>query len=258
MGKASSAKKVARVAKAGKGTKVRSTQGQVFYISLAVVVIVGVALIIFARTSGRTAAVAEPPTLTDHWHTAYGVYACDHFLTAVQNQNDPNGIHTHGDGVIHVHPFSSVSTGSNAKLGVFFNAAGIKMSNTKLEMPENLGTYENGKDCKGKPANLRVAVWDDATGTAAPRIYTSDFKNIRFTNDRMAMTIAWVPDDVNLDKLKPPSIPTLDQLSDVGTTPTTVAGATTVPGATTAPGAATVPRATTTTATTTPSSSTSG
>ena len=58
MGKASSAKKVARVAKAGKGTKVRSSQGQIFYLSLAVVAILGVALVLIARQSGKSNRVA--------------------------------------------------------------------------------------------------------------------------------------------------------------------------------------------------------
>ena len=74
MGKASSAKKVARVAKAGKGSKVRTSQGQVFYVSLAIVAVLGLALIVFARQSGNENRVASPPTLSDHWHEAYGFY----------------------------------------------------------------------------------------------------------------------------------------------------------------------------------------
>jgi hypothetical protein len=226
VGKASSSKKVARASRAGGKTKVRAQQGLVFPVALGLVIAVGLALIVYARQS-RPDNASVPPTLNDHWHTAYGIYACDKFLTPIQNQNDeidgtPIGVHTHGDGVIHVHPFTSSAAGTNADLGVFFKTTGTKMSNDKLELPEGLGTYQNGDDCKGKPGTLKVLVWDDANSTANPKIFITDFGNIRFTNDRMAMTIAFVNDDADLNTLKPPSIPELDQLSDVGsTTPST-------------------------------------
>ena len=247
MGKASSAKKVARASRAGGQKKVRNSQGLVFPIALGLVVFLGLGLIFYARQS-QPASSAEPPTVNDHFHTAYGVYACDKWLAPVQNTNDaidgtPIGIHTHGDGVIHVHPFNSIAAGKNAKLSVFFKTSGIKMSNTKLEMPENLGTYTNGDDCNGKPASLKVLVWDDANSTSDPKIYVTDFGNIRLDHDRAALTIAFVNDDADLKTLKPTSIPTLDKLSDVGSpsTATTVPGASTVPGETTVPGATTVP-----------------
>jgi hypothetical protein len=253
VGKASSTKKVARVAKAGKGTKVRSSQGQVFYFSLAVIAILGVALVVFARQSGKANRVASPPTLTDHWHVAYGFYTCDHFQAPIQTTVDPIGIHTHGDGLIHIHPFTSEATGSNAKLGKFFNTVGVKMSNTTLELPEGQGTYKEGQDCNGKPANLRVAVWDNVVQGGSPQVYTTDFNNIRFTNSGMGITIAFVPDDVDLSTLKPPAerIALLGNPGDLttattlpgGTTATTVAGAATTaaPGAATAPGATAAP-----------------
>lgn len=253
MGKASSTKKVAKVAKSGKGTKVRSTQGQVFYVSIAIVVALGLALIVFARQSGKENRVASPPTLTDHWHAAYGFYTCDAFQPAITNTNDPLGIHTHGDGLIHIHPVSSQATGANAKLGVFLKAVDVKLSDTELVLPEGQGTFKEGQDCNGKPANLRVAVWDDVTAGGSPRIYTTDFSNIRFTNPNMGFTIAFVPDSVDLSTLKPPAdrIELLGNPGDLGATEpgaTTAPGATTVPGATptTTPGAATsAPAATT-------------
>ena len=259
MGKASSAKKVAKVAQAGKGSKVRSGQGQVFYLAIGVVAILGLALIIFARQSGNENRVAQPPTLTDHWHEAYGVYVCGKgFLPNITNQADPLGIHTHGDGLIHIHPVSSEATGSNAKLGVFFNATGIDMSDSKLALPEDLGTYETGYDCgDGKKAdNLRVAVFDPASSTGDPTIYTSGFDNIRFTGQDQAYIIAVVPDDFDMKGLNSQlaSIALLANPGDL--TPTSVPGettvpASTVPGATSLPGGTTVPGADTTAAPTT-------
>jgi hypothetical protein len=242
VGKASSTKKVARLAGTSSKTKVRTNRSLTFPIIVAVVVALGLALVVFARSSS-TASADTPPTLTDHWHAAYGIYACDQWLTSIQNQNDsvdgvPWGIHTHGDGVIHIHPFTSAAAGKNATLNQFFKTTGIKMSDTKLELPEDLGTFEEGKtECNGQPGSLKVLVWDDANSSADPKVFITDFNNIRFTSDRMAFTIAFVADDADLSSLKPPSVPTLDNLSDVSdndvtqnsegnNTPTTVAGST--------------------------------
>ena len=61
------------------------------------------------------ASAAAPSYLTkDHWHAAYGMYVCDHFLPPVTDaKEDVLGIHTHGEGVIHIHPFSAAASGDN-------------------------------------------------------------------------------------------------------------------------------------------------
>jgi hypothetical protein len=241
VGKASSTKKVARAAKAGGRTRVRSTQGLVFPIAFAVILLVGLLLVVYARRSGRDVAGANsnvaPVVFQDHFHAAYGVYVCDKFLAPFTNQNEQVdgaslGIHTHGDGIIHIHPFASSAAGKNAKLGVFFKALSVKIDGGKWSLPEGLGTYTDGADCKGSPAHWKAAVWDDAKGTAAPKIYVTDFANIRFTKNSMAITLAFVPDSVDLSTLKPTSIPTLDNLNDLTTAPVPTGTATTVDGAT--------------------------
>jgi hypothetical protein len=247
VGKASSAKKVARVAKSGKGAKVRSGQGQVFYTALAIVAVLGLALIVYARQSGESTRVASPPTLSDHWHSAYGVYVCgDGFLPPVTVQDDPVGIHSHADGLIHIHPFSSEATGSNAKLGVFLDATGIKLSSDKLELPNDGGTWETPFDCPdgGTVNTMRVAYWANANDTGDPIIYTSEFDDIRFTQDGGAYIIAAVPDDFDFAGLNAqlPSIAALAAPVDVAASDTpapTDPTATTVEGetTTTAPGA---------------------
>jgi hypothetical protein len=220
VGKASSTKKVARLAGGSGKTKVRTNRSLTFPLVLGTVIVLGVALVVFARTSTPSAA-DTPPTLQDHWHAAYGIYACDKWLTPIQTQNDsvdgvPVGIHTHADGVIHVHPFTSAAAGRNADLGEFFKTTGIKMSDTKLELPEGLGTFEEGETkCGDQDGQLKVLVWEDANSGGDPKVFITDFGNIRFTSDRMAMTIAFVPADADLSSLKPPSVPELDQLSDV-------------------------------------------
>lgn len=231
-----SAKRVAKVAKQSSKAKVRAQRGLLFPVSLAATIILGLFLVVYARQGGdRAAAASEPPTLDDHWHVAYGIRVCGEWKAPLTSQNElvdgvSLGIHSHADGVVHIHPFSSAASGRNAKLGIWMKAAGIDASNDKIELPEGQGTYENGIDeCDGKAASWKVGYWADSAQSSAPTIFVTDFSNIRFTQDRGAITLAFVPDDVNMTDLKPPSIPQLDQLTDIGPT-TTVAGD---PGATT-------------------------
>ncbi len=255
-----SAKRVAKVAKQSSKAKVRAQRGLLFPVSLAATIILGTFLIVYARQGGnRAASASEPPTLDNHWHVAYGVYVCSEWKPAITNQNElvngvSLGIHTHGDGVIHIHPFASSAAGKNAKMGIFFKAADVKVSSDKIEWPEGVGSFTNGKDqCDGKAGNWKVAYWADAAQSSAPTILVTDFANLHFDQDRGAITLAFVPDGVDMATLKPPSIPQLDTLSDVATTTTTVAGdptATTVAGdatATTVAGAATTAAAAATT-----------
>jgi hypothetical protein len=245
---------------------------------MVVVVLLGVGLIIYGKAHRANANTTPPlanaqndPSGNGHWHAAYAFYVCDKEVPFIQVEtpNDLNGIpvglHTHGDGIIHIHPFSTASSGSNAKLGKFAETAGWKITDTTLEIPE--GKYKNGDTCtvngKKEKAKVKVAVWE-TRNAAKPVIYTSGFKNIRFTANEMLITIGFVPDGVDLPK--PKSEPTLNALTDLGTTTsttvpgtgTTVPGTgTTVPGTgTTVPGTGTTVPVSGTTATTTAASST--
>ncbi|MGZ4695553.1 MAG: hypothetical protein ACXWA3_18175, partial [Acidimicrobiales bacterium] len=149
MGKASSAKKVARAARAGGSTKQRR-KNWAFPAGIAAIVVLGALVVFVARSTNDTASAASPTT-NDHWHAAYGIYVCNDFLPAVADgPTDTKGIHTHGDGIIHIHPFSGASAGSNAKLQVFADQVGMKLSSNGFTMPD--GTeYKNGYDCNGTP-----------------------------------------------------------------------------------------------------------
>lgn len=216
MGKASSSKKVARASRAGGGGKVSQQRNLTFPITIAVVLVLGLSLVIFAsRNNKATADDTAPVANVDHWHTAYGIYACDAFLDPLQVQTDPEGIHSHADGVIHIHPFLSSSAGKNATLQVFADATGLKLSDDSVEVP-GVGTFKNGDDCNGKPATWQVAIWQ-TEDAATPTIVTQDFGSIHFDNDRMLMTLAFVPEGTEIPK--PPSVGQLDQLTDVPTQP---------------------------------------
>ncbi len=269
MGKASSSKKVARAARAGGRNRVRSSQGRVFPMAVAIVVALGVAVIAYAKFNLSNRAEASPPTRDDHWHIAFGIYVCDKFLPAFTNTNDlvegsiPWGIHTHGDGIIHIHPFTSAATGDNADLGAFFRAINVDLSDDTLTVPSDTepavvaampggqNTLKNGAQCGDKEGRWEAAYWANAADAQPAARYDNSFDDIKLRDDRGALTLAFVPEGTDIPK--PESIPTLDQLTDVAPTATTIPGytanpeqapASTVPGETTVPGA-TVPGETT-------------
>src|SRR5437660_9818680 len=106
MGKASSSKKVARAAGAGGGRTVRGRQPWLYWSVIILTVILGTAGVVSSRNSrlhGISTSGSQPPRAgVDHWHVAYGIFICDHFDPAMpDNGQDPVGIHTHGDGIIH-------------------------------------------------------------------------------------------------------------------------------------------------------------
>ncbi len=258
MGKASSAKKVARVARAGgSGSSSKRGSKPLFPFAIGLIVVLGVSLIVFARSAQDQAAATPPVANQDHWHAAYGIRLCGQgFAAPLQGDNDPVGIHTHGDGIMHVHPFSSVASGENATLGQFFDTMGVTVDDDEIDLGGETKVKEGEDTCgaNDKPGIVQVAVWENAreADSTDPEIITEDVRGIRYANDSMAFTIAFAPEGANIPP--PPTIAGLDQLTDVepqGSTGTTVfdpATATSLPGGT-------VPTAPSTTAAATPDTS---
>ena len=206
MARPSSSKKVSRVASTGGGRAARSTKPLVWWGVMGLVVLLGVVGVVLSRQERqeRGPAALTPPTTQDHWHAAYGVYLCDEFAPPIQDQNDPRGIHTHADGIIHVHPFSSAAAGDNAVLDQFSRAAGMTLTDSRIKLPGGK-TFEEGEtECDGEPGIVQVKVDGE--------IVTDDVADIKL-GDRQILTIAFAPEGAELPD--PPSVPNLDNLSDV-------------------------------------------
>lgn len=162
--------------------------------------------------------VTPGPTVNDHWHEAYGFWLCDEWVTlngAAENPvNDAyvrSGLHSHDDGVIHIHPFTSAGTGENATLGTFLTVYGVELSDDALRFPADQGG-DMALTCDGAPAALSVTVWPDADSSAARATVTSDLAGIRLL-DGAAMTIAIATPGASIPM--PPSAPDLDALAVV-------------------------------------------
>lgn len=206
MGRASSSKKVARAAKAAgrPGTK----KSLVWPVSIGLVVLLGVGLIAISA-AGRESGADVQPLLGDHWHAAYGLYACDEFLPAVNDAvADQSGIHSHGDGLIHMHPLSTKYTGEGASLAAFGETTDLEISDDAIAMPSG-DTYENGDDCGGEPGQVQVKVWSGPGGTEG-RMLDGGFADFA-PQDGDILTVAFAPEGAEIPP--PPSAGT--QPSDV-------------------------------------------
>lgn len=262
MGKASSAKKVARIAQKGKGRKVRFQGGTLFPAIVIGLALIGTGLIVYSRASIPDRNMA--PTIEDHWHASYGFYACDKWLPDLQGAKEETdstgmpvsdgyrrtGIHSHNDGVMHWHPFTSAATGRNAKLGVFLNVYGVKLSDSKLELPEDQGgaKFEEGvtkctdKDGNSVDGQLVVYAYDTYADENEYSTFITNFKDVRLKQDGMAFVIVFAAPGTRPGL--PPSAQDLPKLgaADTGATgqPTTTVATSSgptdsTPGTTVAP-----------------------
>ncbi|MEY2403916.1 MAG: hypothetical protein QOD38_1467, partial [Acidimicrobiaceae bacterium] len=250
MGKASSAKKVARAARAGGNRRAGQRRALGFPVAIGLVIVVGLLLVVFAREKRN--ADAFPRANKDHVHSAIDIYTCvldtaaadattttststtlapdstasDSTTTTPETtsttaptsttQANPNdvhgeyqpapqdatsdvlGIHSHGDGLIHIHPFADSAAGRKATLGVFLDQVGITMTNETLTLPSGSTFTEGTTKCEGgKDALVQVAKWDHvadaAKGGKPNQIFTDGFDKIRL-GENQSFTIAFMPE----------------------------------------------------------------
>ena len=163
-----------------------------FPMAVALVVVLGSLLVIWARTDREA---TSAPRVGDHWHSVYDIYVCDSFRSKVVLENDPNGIHTHGDGLLHIHPFNKLASGRDAVLGEFFSAFGGRIDDASVVLDTGEELVE-GVDCGGQPTVLKVARFDADDLERDPEVVTEDLAGVRFLKNREAFTVAMVPADV--------------------------------------------------------------
>lgn len=241
MGKQSSNKKVQRAARAGGGRKaVRRQSSMMWPAVITALVVLGIFLIVVSRGE-NSANAGERPRLGDHWHEAHGINVCGQYQPNLPEAVN-GGIHTHGDGLIHVEATNSAETGKNANLGKFASnfGSGFRLTDTELRLPGGT-TYKNGDKCGDKPGRVAVYIWDSVSDET-PEIVTKDIAKIRLGNQRV-IAFSFNPAGAKLDKpasIKNLSDPNAGEGGSTGTTAPPVPLSTTVPpngatGATSAP-----------------------
>ena len=215
MGKASSSKKVARAAGIGGGRTNRGKAPVLWYGSLVIILLAGIGLTAFSRDQRQEQLASpeskeEPRANAAHWHVALGVRVCDRWLDPVQDQADPKGIHSHGDGIIHVHPFVASAAGRRATLERYAEAVKGELAVNRFAWPEGGGkkvAHETGDKCGEQEAEVRAFYNGE--------LHEGDPSDILLT-DRGKLVLALVPKGTTYEQIgDPPSTPGLDNLSDV-------------------------------------------
>ena len=206
MGKASSAKKVARAARAGGRVSSGQPRSLLFPGVLVAVVVLGLSLVVYAREDRRNDDLGGVPQLGDHIHQALSIYVCGEFLPDVPEFESEIGIHTHGDGVIHIHPFSQLGVGANATLERYMKdarEAGLDFSLTSSKLTFLDEEYKEGTTkCDGvEDPVLRMAYWKNVQGTDEdPEVTTGDFTDLRLTANGGGITIYYGDPDADIPK----------------------------------------------------------
>jgi plastocyanin len=118
-----------------------------------IVVVFGILGLLFYTRSAIGA-----PRIGDHWHAPYAIFVGDEQQPRIAETITQQGIHTHGDGVIHIHPHVTAGEGNGANLGNFFGDQGGKLTNNEMNIPGREETYKSGDDIDGNgtPEELRI------------------------------------------------------------------------------------------------------
>jgi hypothetical protein len=204
----------------------RGRSGFWWYALAGVVIVAGVVGIALSRSSNAD----TPPIVNqDHWHAAFGVNVCGEWLPNAPQFEDAEGIHTHGDGLIHIHPFLSRAAGKNATVGMYLKLGGWKANDSSFHLWDD-ATHKTGDKCDGKDATVR---WELNGKPQSGNI--SDYR----MKDQDIIALALLPKGEEIGT--PPSAAELAAPSDVAggasvpatgdTTPTSAGGV--VPGDTT-------------------------
>jgi hypothetical protein len=227
MGRASSKKKIDRAARAAGRPGAGRNMG--WPLMIGGLVILGVLLIVV--TVSGVDAERVPPRPGDHWHAAYGIYNCDTFLDPLVDQTeDVSGVHTHSDGLIHMHPFATQYAGDNTTLGLWGETVGLRLTDTTVEA--GAVTVKNGDDCGGQPGKVEAKVWSDLADEDG-RLLEGDFADYA-PQDGELVTIAFVPEGTEIPRPPDYALANLPNPSDVtGQPPALPSTTTTIPAETT-------------------------
>lgn len=156
----------------------------------------------------------KEPAIGEHIHAALGVNICGNqvrnapeFETRAGG-NEKAGLHSHGDGLIHLHPFTDDEVGGNATVGLFFEYGGWELSEDRVALPGWAESIDvnNGDTCPdGRPGRVRWKVnGEEQEGNPADYApEDGDVIAIAFIADGDA--IADVPAEIVNDVLPNPS-----------------------------------------------------
>ena len=125
--------------------------------------VAAVIAVVFASLGGLffvRGATGAPRIGVDHWHATYQTYICGERQPHAPEWH--SGVHTHADGIIHIHTFVPSEEGPGARLVKWFEYGGGKLTQSEMRMPGSRQEYKNGDTCPdGSEGVLQVFVNDE-------------------------------------------------------------------------------------------------
>ncbi len=106
-----------------------------------ILIVFGILAVLFLTRSATGA-----PRVGDHWHATYTYTVCGEKQPAFPTW-ESGGVHTHGDGIIHSHPFSAAYEGPGARLVKWFGYGGGKLTSDTVRAPGSNKEHKNGDQC---------------------------------------------------------------------------------------------------------------
>ena len=205
---------VERVARTGGGdSRIGRILRPSFPALVVVIIAAGTALVTFAYTTRDVQ--AHPVQHVDHWHSPYALWDCAEgdegaFLPHFTSTDDENGIHSHDDAIIHIHPYVENASGENATIEDFMTSMRAEISDDALTLADGRVLGED-VTCAGESAIIQVHRWEFANSVDEdPDVFTENLADTRFRNNGEAWVIARAPEGAELPP--PESIAWLGQI----------------------------------------------
>ena len=213
MATSSTNKKIQRVQQSGVTRRTGQRRPMAFGAAVVAIVVVGIVLVLLARDARINVGGDKPRANQDKWYEAYGFYLCDDYQPNPARPAEDTDISTLGNGVISIFPLSAETAGDNATFDKYFDALGMKVTDTSVTLPD--GTVHKAGDACGAGDKkttktvLKLFVWPpQASDKTKPEVVTGDFSSVRFDQDRGAYALALVPESTDKIDL-PPSVTNL-------------------------------------------------
>lgn len=134
---------------------------------------------------------SDEPGVGDHIHAALGITVCGlpvenaPAFEEIDGTETRAGLHSHGDGLVHIHPFSDDETGDNATLGRYMEYGGWEIDEDHLALWDDLNVTSGDPCPDGRTASVRWSVnGEEQEGNPA------DYK----PDDQDVISIAFIPD----------------------------------------------------------------
>ena len=176
---------------------------------------------IMASRGDDSAGAQTGPDIGDHHHAALGINICGQWKPNTPQYESAKGIHSHGDGFIHMHPYSRAGANDNATVGLFLEQANEEITSDSIKLSDGTD-LRNGDECanlQGKPGKVRWSVnGEEKRGNPARYVPA----------DREVIALAFLPEGEDIGT--PPIAASGQNPSDIGGgTPETVPPAETTP-----------------------------